>query len=84
MVSSLISREQSHTHFEIIYGTAWGYEETSNLVEQALKAGYRNFDTACQRPQYRQDLVGQALRSALEGASISRSDVWVCGLQIVD
>lgn len=78
MTSDLMSKRQSHTRLGMIYGTAWGYDDTSHLVEQALKAGCRNFDTACQKPQYRQDLVGQAIKSALDKGSLSRNDLWVC------
>jgi hypothetical protein len=32
----------------IIYGTAWKKERTKDLVIQAVKAGFRAVDTACQ------------------------------------
>jgi diketogulonate reductase-like aldo/keto reductase len=32
------------------------------LVEQAVLAGFRGIDTACQPKHYREDLVGQALQ----------------------
>jgi diketogulonate reductase-like aldo/keto reductase len=32
----------------IIYGTAWKKERTTDLVVQAVQAGFRGIDTACQ------------------------------------
>ncbi|MCR4296147.1 MAG: aldo/keto reductase [Elusimicrobia bacterium] len=46
----------------IIYGTAWKGEATSALVEKALVAGYRAFDTANQKKHYSEDLAGAAIR----------------------
>ena len=45
----------------IVYGTAWKKERTAGLVEQAVKAGFRGIDTACQPRHYREDGVGEAL-----------------------
>ncbi|KAL8882643.1 MAG: hypothetical protein Q9198_000391 [Flavoplaca austrocitrina] len=61
----------------LIYGTAWSFDRTQHLVERALQAGYRAFDTACQKPQYRQDLVGHSLRSVLDVGTVSRADLWI-------
>lgn len=36
----------------LIYGTAWKKERTASLVEQALRAGFRGVDTACQPKHY--------------------------------
>lgn len=47
----------------IIYGTAWKGEATSALVEQALAAGYRAFDTANQKKHYSEDLAGASIRA---------------------
>lgn len=46
----------------IIYGTAWKQDRTAALVEQAILAGFRGIDTACQPRHYRESLVGEALR----------------------
>lgn len=52
-----------------MYGTAWKKERTSDLVVQAVRAGFRGIDTACQPKHYREDLVGEALlRLEKEGA----------------
>ena len=37
---------------KIIYGTAWKKERTAQLVEQAIVAGFRGIDTACQPKHY--------------------------------
>jgi len=47
---------------KIIYGTAWKKERTRQLVMEALKAGFRGIDTACQPKHYAEPLVGDALK----------------------
>jgi diketogulonate reductase-like aldo/keto reductase len=60
----------------IIYGTAWKKERTEALVVQALRAGFRAIDTACQPKHYHEPGVGAALAACqLEG--IRREDVYV-------
>lgn len=54
-----------------IYGTAWKEERTAGLVEQALAAGFRAFDTANQRKHYHEAGVGEALRGH------DRSELWL-------
>lgn len=46
----------------IIYGTAWKKEKTQQLVVEALRAGFRGIDTACQPKHYFEPGVGAALR----------------------
>ena len=46
----------------LIYGTAWKKTDTADLVEQALLAGFRGIDTACQPKHYDEALVGVALQ----------------------
>ena len=48
----------------ILYGTAWKKERTAELVAQALEAGFRGFDTACQPKHYDERLVGVGLQQA--------------------
>ena len=45
----------------LIYGTAWKKERTTDLVVQAILAGFRGIDTACQPKHYSEALVGDAL-----------------------
>ncbi|KAB8264604.1 NADP-dependent oxidoreductase domain-containing protein [Aspergillus pseudonomiae] len=40
-----------------IYGTAWKKDRTTDLVYQALNAGFRAVDTAAQPKHYREDLI---------------------------
>ncbi len=46
----------------LIYGTAWKKERTADLVVQAVQAGFRGIDTACQPKHYNEPLVGEALQ----------------------
>src|SRR4051812_37150390 len=49
-------------HF--LYGTAWKEDETSRLVELALRQGFRGIDTANQRKHYHEAAVGQGISAA--------------------
>jgi diketogulonate reductase-like aldo/keto reductase len=46
----------------IVYGTAWKQDRTADLVVQAILAGFRGIDTACQPRHYRESMVGDALQ----------------------
>ena len=48
----------------IVYGTAWKKERTKALVLQALRAGFRGIDTACQPKHYNEAAVGEAIAEA--------------------
>ena len=50
---------------QIIYGTAWKEDRTQELVELAIKKGFRAFDTANQPKHYQEHLVGQAIQEAI-------------------
>ena len=60
----------------MIYGTAWKKENTTNLVFEALKQGFKGVDTACQPKHYREDLVGLGLLKAYE-IGIKRQDLFI-------
>ena len=62
-----------------LYGTAWKEERTADLVYQAIKWGFRGFDTAAQPGSYREDLVGAAIRRAIGSGALQRSDFFVSG-----
>ena len=49
----------------ILYGTAWKKERTADLVERALRAGFRGIDTACQPKHYDEPGVGRGVAAAL-------------------
>ena len=60
-----------------IYGTAWKEERTKRLVERALQAGFRGFDTANQRKHYHEAGVGEAIRGALDTGFVTRQDLFL-------
>lgn len=60
----------------MIYGTAWKKENTTDLVFEALKQGFKGIDTACQPKHYREDLVGLGLLKAYE-IGIKREDIFI-------
>lgn len=60
----------------IIYGTAWKKERTAELVELALRSGFRGIDTACQPKHYHEPGVGAGLAAAL-GQGLSRADIYL-------
>jgi diketogulonate reductase-like aldo/keto reductase len=60
----------------IIYGTAWKKEDTADLVETAIRAGFRGIDTACQPKHYREPLVGEALQR-LADQGIERESIFL-------
>lgn len=60
-----------------IYGTAWKEERTQNLVQQAVKAGFRGIDTANQRRHYNESSVGHALDILYEEGQATRTDLFL-------
>jgi diketogulonate reductase-like aldo/keto reductase len=61
---------------KIFYGTAWKKERTADLVLQAIKAGFRGIDTACQPKHYEEALVGEALLK-VDTVGLKREDLFV-------
>lgn len=61
---------------EIIYGTAWKKDNTAPFVVDAVKAGFRAIDTACQPKHYAEAEVGKALES-LKKEGIQREDLYI-------
>ncbi|RYP92386.1 hypothetical protein DL770_001486 [Monosporascus sp. CRB-9-2] len=53
----------------LTYGAAWKHERTEELVNRALKAGFRAFDTAAQPCKYDEVGVGRAIWRAVGKAS---------------
>ncbi len=60
---------------QIIYGTAWKEERTQNLVDLAVKTGFRAIDTANQKKHYREDFAGEALKDLYK--EIPRDQFWL-------
>ncbi|GFZ48552.1 hypothetical protein JCM24511_06300, partial [Saitozyma sp. JCM 24511] len=52
-------------------------ERTTALVTQAVKAGFRGVDTACQPKHYREDLVGAAIKGVIADGIVKREDLWI-------
>jgi diketogulonate reductase-like aldo/keto reductase len=62
---------------QMLYGTAWKKEQTTDLVIQAVLCGFRGIDTACQPKHYREDLVGVALRELASKHGIEREKIFL-------
>jgi diketogulonate reductase-like aldo/keto reductase len=60
----------------ILYGTAWKKDATAALVAQALRAGFRGIDTACQPKHYREPGVGEGVATALTDG-LTRADLYL-------
>ena len=61
----------------LLYGSAWKEDQTATNVVDAVLAGFRGVDTACQPQHYREDLVGEALRTLAAKHGIGREAVWL-------
>ena len=61
----------------LVYGTAWKKEETAYYVSEAVKAGFRCIDTACQPRHYNEAGVGIGWTAAAEELGLKRSDIWL-------
>ncbi len=59
-----------------MYGTAWKKEATTQLVQQAVAAGFAAIDTANQLIHYQEALVGDALQ-ALAKQGITRGSLFL-------
>lgn len=60
----------------LLYGTAWKKERTAELVEKAIKYGFRGIDTACQPKHYNERGVGIALQQ-LKVDNIKRQNLFI-------
>ena len=62
----------------LLYGSAWKEDQTATNVVDAVLAGFRGVDTAYQPQHYREDLVGEALRTRSPPSTASASEaVWL-------
>jgi hypothetical protein len=50
---------------EFMYCTAGKQENSTDLVYEALRIGFRNPDTGVQPKNYREDLVGEGIRKVI-------------------
>ncbi|MGD9657896.1 MAG: aldo/keto reductase family protein [Methylocystis sp.] len=61
----------------LLYGSAWKKERTAELVELALRSGFRGVDTACQPRHYHEPGVGEALSAIFSSGLAARSEIYV-------
>ncbi|WP_054763328.1 hypothetical protein [Methylomonas koyamae] len=61
----------------ILYGTAWKQERTAALVEQAVAAGFRGIDTACQPKHYDEAGVGRGIAAACANSGVARAELYL-------
>jgi diketogulonate reductase-like aldo/keto reductase len=57
----------------LLYGTAWKKELTAQYVAQAVQAGFRFIDTACQPKHYNEPGVGDGWSAAAHELGLPRS-----------
>jgi diketogulonate reductase-like aldo/keto reductase len=66
-----------HVFPSIIYGTAWKKERTKDLVELAVRTGFRAIDTACQPKHYNEAGVGDALETLYSDNFVRREELFL-------
>lgn len=74
----MLRTPRSHNFPDLIYGTAFKYDETALLVGAALRAGFTAVDTSGNEPQYREAEVGEGIALAIKARVVERSDLHVC------
>jgi diketogulonate reductase-like aldo/keto reductase len=62
---------------EFLYGTAWKEERTAELVERAVRSGFRGIDTANQRKHYFEAAVGQGLQAGYRAGVVKRDELFL-------
>lgn len=60
-----------------VYGTAWKKDLTAKYVTEALRAGFRFIDTACQPKHYNESGVGEGWTTAATELQLSRSSLFI-------
>ncbi|KAG7369294.1 aldo/keto reductase [Nitzschia inconspicua] len=61
----------------LVYGTAWKKDDTAKYVHDAIQAGFRFIDTACQPKHYNEKGVGFGWTSAAQELGLTRADLWI-------
>ena len=61
----------------LVYGTAWKEGRTASLVADAVRAGFRFIDTACQPKHYNEAGVGDGWTTAARELNLQRSDLFL-------
>mmetsp|Transcript_25110 Transcript_25110/g.38672 ORF Transcript_25110/g.38672 Transcript_25110/m.38672 type:complete len:316 (+) Transcript_25110:371-1318(+) len=61
----------------LVYGTAWKNKRTAQYVSDAIHAGFRFIDTACQPKHYNEAGVGHGWITATQELGLKRSDIFL-------
>jgi len=61
----------------LVYGTAWKKENTARFVMEAVQAGFRFIDTACQPKHYNEPGVGDGWKAAASELGLNREDLFL-------
>jgi len=61
----------------IIYGTAWKGPDTSRLVAEAIRAGFRHVATAARHGNYNESGVGDGWTTAVADMGLAREDIFI-------
>lgn len=77
MAGKALKRVSKMSFPPIIYGTAWKKEKTKELVELAVRQGFRAIDVACQPKHYNEPGVGDALAVLYEHGVVTRSELFL-------
>ena len=72
-----LSAKNMKTAPHLMYGTAWKKDDTADLVFQAVHAGFRFIDTACQPKHYDEAAVGYGWKMAADQLGLSREDFFL-------
>ncbi len=62
---------------DFLYGTAWKEERTAEVVELAIRMGFRGIDTANQRRHYFEAGVGEGLGAAYRAEVVQRAELFL-------
>src|SRR5260370_32770157 len=62
---------------DFLYGTAWKEERTAEVVELAIRMGFRGIDTANQRRHYFEAGAGEGLGAAYRAEEVQRPELFL-------
>ena len=70
-------KQQQKEQPYLLYGTAWKKEDTARYVKEAVEAGFRYIDTACQPKHYNEAGVGNGWVEGAKSANLSRDQLFL-------
>lgn len=62
---------------QLMYGTAWKEDKTTEYTQQAIRCGFRAIDTANQRKHYYEAGVGEAVQASIQAGICTREDLFL-------